>query len=253
MKRSIESNGFRYNVNNNDNESWKSVVEYDVSCRDSYEFLMELGGEATEEVEPPRDGGESGKKKKKYANKRKKKKAATAPPPRRRRRRRGSPLPDHVLMNYPLDGPKFLGAIRWWSSERLVEEGEERGRTTTTTKKQMWRPRFRVYTFSRESRVGERDEEEMAVNVVADELLPQLPPMKKGGDDDDSSSTTAESSSSPPPPFLARHYRRKEMNEEFDADVRTRTVRDVAPGKVVVLVSFDVTPKLIRYMQGDYS
>ena len=48
-------------------------------------------------------------------------------------------------------------------------------------------------------------------------------------------------------------YRRNEFNDEFNTTISTRLVRDVAPGKVVVCVSFYITPKLIRYMQGDYS
>jgi tRNA (guanine37-N1)-methyltransferase len=132
-------------------------------------------------------------------------------------------IPDHVLMNYPLEAPTFLGALRWWPWKRFVQRFEQVQR----------HPRFHVYTFAR-SEKDANDEEEVAVDIIANELLPSID--MKGGD---------ESSSSRP-------HRRDELNEEFYAQVQTRLVRDVAPGKVVVCVSFSLTPKLVRYMQGDY-
>jgi hypothetical protein len=142
-------------------------------------------------------------------------------------------LPDHVLMNFPLDAPKFLGSLRWWDSKYIDQK----------YKKSKTYPRFHVYTFARASSVGANDEEDIAVNIVANELLPPLVPRdgEDSGDNGDGDSTATTTTS-----------RRNELNEVFDANVSTRLVRDVAPGKVVVCVGFSVTPKLVRYMQGDY-
>jgi tRNA G37 N-methylase Trm5 len=127
--------------------------------------------------------------------------------------------PDHVLMNFPLEASSFLGSLRWWSSKVVAEKFRRTKRY----------PRFHVYTFARASTKGLDDEEEVAVNIIADQLMPDM------GEHNES------------------RYRRDELNKDFGADVQTRLVRDVAPGKVVVCVSFCLTPLLIRYMQGDYN
>ncbi len=94
-------------------------------------------------------------------------------------------------------------------------------------------PRFHVYTFARATVVGLDDEEDVAINIVANELLPPT------------TTTTSDIHGTV-------NYRRSELDEEFRTDFTTRSVRDVAPGKVVVCVSFSLTPKLVRYMQGEY-
>ncbi len=135
-------------------------------------------------------------------------------------------IPDHILMNFPLEAPNFLGALRWWSSKCVSEKFEKTQRY----------PRFHVYTFARPSDRDRNDEEEVAVNLVANQLLPVMGE-REGEKKEDPSSLV---------------YRRRELNDDFDAKVSTRMVRDVAPGKVVVCVGFSLTPRLIRYMQGDF-
>ncbi len=187
MKRSIATNGM---------EQDNSYHKFDLSCRDSYDFLSELGEEKQTSKANP------------YIKKKQKSTADDTKP---------SLMPDHVLMNFPLEAPQFLGAIRWWSWKRLRDEAKN--------------PRFHVYTFARASSPRANDEEEMAINLVANELLPVQ-------DFDDN---------------VKNAHRRTELDEEFETKFSTRLVRDVAPGKVVVCVSFSVTAKLIRYMQGDFS
>ena len=127
--------------------------------------------------------------------------------------------PDHILMNFPLEAPSFLGSLRWWSSTVVAEKFRKTKRY----------PRFHVYTFARSSTKNLDDEEEVAVNLIANELIPEM-------------SKDSESC-----------YRRDELDQDFGAQVQTRMVRDVAPGKVVVCVSFYLTPALIRCMQGDFN
>lgn len=57
-----------------------------------------------------------------------------------------SSLPHHVVMNYPLEAPKFLGALRWWPTDATVA------------------PRVHVYTFCESA--------DHALRQVADALIP---------------------------------------------------------------------------------
>ena len=222
MNRSIVTNGM-------DKEQDESLYhKFKLSCRDSYDFLSELGGEKQTTKANP------------YIKKKLRSKNQTKPI---RQKEQPPLMPDHVLMNFPLEAPQFLGAIRWWSWKRLRDEGIRRTPERSQTKS-TWCPRFHIYTFARASSPRANDEEEMAVNLVANELLPQQ--YFDSSEETDATNSTEESCSTPP-------YRRNELDSEFGSSFSTRLVRDVAPGKVVVCVSFSVTPKLIRYMQGDYS
>ncbi|VEU38591.1 unnamed protein product [Pseudo-nitzschia multistriata] len=253
MEQSIAANGMD-NKEKDDGNLIQSFHRFELSCRDSYDFLFELG----EELPVPMPPSPKVRRNRKLGRKPAKNVPAAADSPRttedsndRTKRiqweQKRKPLPDHVLMNFPLEAPRFLGALRWWSWKRL-----EQGHLEKSTAHQTWFPRFHVYTFARSSEPKAGDEEEMAINVVANELLPpyvfadETCHGNRSADGDRDENEQIE---------VAKTvvFRRKELNEEFGTDISTRMVRDVAPGKVVVCVSFSVTPKLIRYMQGDYS
>lgn len=72
-----------------------------------------------------------------------------------------------------------------------------------------------------------RDAAEVAVDLVAEGLLPE------GG------------------AIEASKYRRS-LLDRMGCDVKSREIRDVAPGKVVICVSFKATDVLLRTMQGDF-
>jgi tRNA (guanine37-N1)-methyltransferase len=57
-----------------------------------------------------------------------------------------SSLPHHVVMNFPLEAPKFLGALRWWPTNADIS------------------PRFHVYTFCESA--------DHALRQVAEALVP---------------------------------------------------------------------------------
>ena len=129
-----------------------------------------------------------------------------------------SNLPDHLLLNYPLDSPQFLNALRWWPSGGTSSDKNCKSLPTTTT-------RVHVYTFSRGD--GERSASEVAIDMVADGLLPE------GGYVEPSK------------------FRGKYLNE-LGCNIQAREIRDASPGKMVICVSFSVTRLLLRRMQGDY-
>ena len=129
-----------------------------------------------------------------------------------------SNLPDHLLLNYPLDSPQFLNALRWWPSGGTSSDKNCKSLPTTTT-------RVHVYTFSRGD--GERSASEVAIDMVADGLLPE------GGYVEPSK------------------FRGKYLNE-LGWNIKAREIRDASPGKMVICVSFSVTRLLLRRMQGDY-
>ena len=120
-----------------------------------------------------------------------------------------SDLPDHLILNYPLDSPSFLNALRWWPSGDKI----------------LVSPRVHVYTFARGDE--DRTAAEVAVDMVANGLLPE------GG-------------------YTEPSKFRGEYLNSLGCDVKAREIRDAAPGKLVIRVSFSVTRVLLRRMQGDY-
>lgn len=132
-------------------------------------------------------------------------------------------FPHHVVMNFPLDSPSFLGALRWWTIKNDMKVT----------------PTIHLYTFARgddpkeggegsdTSSVPPRDAAEVAVDLVAEALLPE------GG------------------AIEVSKYRRQ-LLDKMGCNVTTKEVRDVAPGKVVMYVSFKATETLLRSMQGDF-
>jgi len=166
------------------------------SNQDAYDFLMDLGMDSSPDS-PDQDEQQAGDK-------------PTIP-------KSGNPIVNHVLMNFPLKAPTFLGALRWWSPPLSKSS-----------------PRLHVYTFARADPTTDRSAEDVAVDAIASELLPPMGYARATPGDDGS------------------YHRRQELNDEYDCHVVAREIRDVAPGKVVFCVSFTATPKLLRHMQGDF-
>eukprot|EP00529_Nitzschia_sp_RCC80_P005631 CAMPEP_0113486056 /NCGR_PEP_ID=MMETSP0014_2-20120614/24800_1 /TAXON_ID=2857 /ORGANISM="Nitzschia sp." /LENGTH=1018 /DNA_ID=CAMNT_0000379717 /DNA_START=141 /DNA_END=3194 /DNA_ORIENTATION=+ /assembly_acc=CAM_ASM_000159 len=244
FNQSIVSNKFRFSGDDNGKnvKSKDRSSSFELHSQESYEFLIQLGTSTSS-------------KQSTKAGRTKFKKISTPTSSSNQRK-----YPHHVLMNFPLEAPKFLGALRWWSSKRIQEQYKEDG---------MY-PRFHIYTFARPTRINLPDsvidlddEEEVAVDLIADSMLPSMDfqvydddednDAKEGSyadqdnmDDEDGYILDDEDEAS------IFEHRRSELNNVFGANVTTRLVRDVAPGKVVVCVSFSVTPKLVRYMQGNY-
>ena len=198
-----------------------------LSCVDSYEYLMDLG---LGNIKLPQSMSSS------------------SPPAEKGNENVNIVLPHHIIMNYPLEAPTFLGALRWWPAQVLQELEDA----------QQPLPRFHVYTFARADRDesdegnqskdtdrhddknggtrrsgdsgrGLRTEEDVAIDLVANSLLPGVP-----GEDG------------------PQTFRAEQLNRDYNAELQTRIIRDVAPGKVCLCVSFTLTSKLIRHMQGDY-
>jgi tRNA (guanine37-N1)-methyltransferase len=120
-----------------------------------------------------------------------------------------SNLPNHLILNFPLDSASFLNALRWWpSGDKILDP-----------------TRVHVYTFARVDK--DRTAAEAAIDLVANGLLPE------GGYTE------------------STKFREKYLND-LGCQVAAREIRDAAPGKLVICVSFSVTQLLLRRMQGDY-
>ena len=188
-RESARRNGI--NVGDNDNDEGV----FQVQCGDAREFIVNLG------INVSADKGEDDC----YDD------DVNSLPNKKNTR---SKLPDHLLLNFPLDSPSFLNAFRWWPSGT----GEEEKSKSSLT-------RVHVYTFARGD--DERTPSEVAIDMVADGLLPE------GG-------------------YIMPCKFRGEYLNELGCNVQAREIRDAAPGKAVICVSFSVTNLLLRRMQGDY-
>lgn len=131
--------------------------------------------------------------------------------PRLLSKKRGSfppmELPHHLIMNYPLDAPAFLDQLRWWPTNSKVET------------------KVHVYTFARADPSTGRDAETVAIDCIAQNLLPQ------GG-------------------AIEITYNRRSELDALGCNVRAQEIRDVAPQKMVIYVVFKATRLLIKRMQG---
>ena len=183
-KDSARRNGIDVSEN-----SCKEKGRFHVQCGDASQFIMNLGMDSTSDDDDELSITTS------------------------------SNLPDHLLLNFPLDSPHFLNALRWWPSSSISGTGKCKSSPTTTT-------RVHVYTFSRGD--GEqRSASEVAIDMVADGLLPE------GG-------------------YVEPSKFRGGYLNELGCNIQAREIRDAAPGKMVICVSFSVTRLLLRRMQGDY-
>eukprot|EP00577_Skeletonema_sp_RCC1716_P012282 CAMPEP_0113409250 /NCGR_PEP_ID=MMETSP0013_2-20120614/21047_1 /TAXON_ID=2843 ORGANISM="Skeletonema costatum, Strain 1716" /NCGR_SAMPLE_ID=MMETSP0013_2 /ASSEMBLY_ACC=CAM_ASM_000158 /LENGTH=409 /DNA_ID=CAMNT_0000295355 /DNA_START=554 /DNA_END=1784 /DNA_ORIENTATION=- /assembly_acc=CAM_ASM_000158 len=160
-----------------------SPANFDVQCGDAREFIMNLGMRMSE--------------------------SSSTTPSSSDTTINASKLPHHLLLNFPLDSPSFLNALRWWPSGEVMDPP----------------PRIHVYTFARGD--DERTEAEVAIDMVADGLLPE------GGYS------------------IASKFRGDYLNE-LGCNVEAREIRDAAPGKLVICVSFSASRTLLRRMQGDF-
>ena len=147
--------------------------------------------------------------------------------------RREEGLPDHLIMNFPLASPQFLDALRWWPSRKgPIRQGQIQNSKKKRKKKEynnhddlVINTMVHLYTFSKSTSEDERDVIDVAIDLVAEGLLVEA------GD-----------------PGEAKIF----LNDMLGCNIRAREVRDVAPGKAVICVSFQITDKLLRHMQGDF-
>ena len=169
--------------------------EFQVQCGDASQFIMNLGIHAESSSEEEGDDNEVSSPSISNSN-------------------NNNNLPDHLLLNFPLDSPSFLNALRWWPSSGDASSTQ----TSSLT-------RVHLYTFSRAD--DERTAAEVAIDMVADGLLPE------GG-------------------YVEPSKFRGGYLDELGCNIQAREIRDAAPGKLVICVSFSVTRLLLRRMQGDY-
>jgi len=116
-----------------------------------------------------------------------------------------SPLPHHLMLNFPLASTDFLSTLRSWPSIEPLDVETS----------------VHVYTFARGDKEERRDAADVAINMVANGLLPYI-----------------------------NSNEGQEILNDLGCQVRAREVRDVAPGKVVIWVTFKVTQELLLKMQN---
>jgi tRNA (guanine37-N1)-methyltransferase len=225
-----------------------------IECGDAYAFLTGIGLLQQEPTLAPEDSSPT----QNQTNNRRHSRGRINRKPSRPR------MPDHVIMNFPLEAPSFLGALRWWPVEKKRASTRTKSRSLASHAVEERPgdgtvvPRVHVYTFARADPATHRSAEEVAVDLIATNLLP---PMTKSKSFLSSPVATAEdlkeeAVASVDQPSegesCALFNRREELNVVFGCNVSVHAVRDVAPGKTVFCVSFSATDKLLRHMQGDF-
>lgn len=180
----------------------KGPTTFTVLCEDARDFIRSLGNRREwEDVGDPTGKVPRNMKVHSTTLRSKKRYESSSSPP--------MDLPHHLIMNYPLNAPAFLDQLRWWPSTSQVE---------TTV---------HIYTFARADPSTGRDAETVAIDCIAQSLLPQ------GG------------------AVEITHSRRSEL-DALGCNVRAREIRDVAPQKMVIYVAFQATRLLLKRMQGNF-
>jgi len=185
----------------------KQIGGFSVSCEDARDFIRSLGNRRQWEVEETEVGKENG-----ITNISRRRGMKVHSKKLQLKQRLSSPeieLPHHLVMNYPLGAPAFLDQLRWWPTNSKVET------------------KVHLYTFARDDASTGRNAETVAIDSVAQSLLPQ------GG-------------------AIEITFNRCQELDALGCEVKVREIRDVAPGKVVLCVAFKATRLLIKRMQRGY-
>jgi hypothetical protein len=146
----------------------------------------------------------------------------------------GVRLPDHVILNFPFfESPSFLGALRWWPVMKPPKRKPYKTSTNSSSGTKVAGTdadagrlflRARVHDACPRRPRDRSSAEEVAIDLVASNLLPRR----------------------------RRCQTKGRANDEHDCCFTTHPVRDVACKRLSCVSFSAATPKLLRYMQGDF-
>ena len=187
----------------------KQIGGFSVFCEDARDFIRSLGNRRHWEGDDTEVGKENGITGTNISRRRKMKVHSKKLQLKQRLSSPEIELPHHLVMNYPLGAPDFLDQLRWWPTNSKVET------------------KVHLYTFARDDASTGRNAETVAIDSVAQSLLPQ------GG-------------------AIEITFNRCQELDALGCEVKVREIRDVAPGKVVLCVAFKATRLLIKRMQRGY-